>query len=144
MQKQAAQICSCGNVMAFPEGQIKAKCQSCETIWELGPEGYWTIKNINHARLRFHEACKKVVNFFVESLKPAFDALRKWALGLWDKLLEIVAKRICPKWLHYYKHSKKQRIRKKYRRIIQTHLMEILITLSNDTALRTIERWQVS
>jgi len=36
--------CFCGVVMEFPEGEIKARCQSkgCSAYWELGLEGFWS------------------------------------------------------------------------------------------------------
>jgi len=34
--------CVCGQAMEFPGGQVKATC-SCGAVWELGPEGFWSI-----------------------------------------------------------------------------------------------------
>lgn len=41
--KQALSVkCNCGRPMEFPGGQVKATC-SCGAVWELGPEGFWSI-----------------------------------------------------------------------------------------------------
>lgn len=43
VQKQAlSQKCVCGQAMEFPGGQVKVTC-SCGAVWELGPEGFWSI-----------------------------------------------------------------------------------------------------
>ncbi|SDG48440.1 hypothetical protein [Desulfosporosinus hippei] len=57
--KQAISVkCVCGSTMEFPEGEIKAKCQTkcCLAQWEIGPEGFWSVfvpiiakpKKLNH------------------------------------------------------------------------------------------------
>jgi len=40
MTKQKDQICTCGKVMNFPDGQIKTTCP-CGTIWEMDEGGVW-------------------------------------------------------------------------------------------------------
>ena len=46
LKQSLTQTCSCGQAMLFPEGEIRTNC-SCGANWELGPEGYWYIKNIS-------------------------------------------------------------------------------------------------
>lgn len=72
------------------------------------------------------EAIKKLANAIIEAFKKAIEAIKRWAKSLWDKLMEAAAKDANPKWWHYYKHSKKKRIRKKYQTRIRNHLMELL------------------
>lgn len=48
-QKQSPnQTCVCGQVIEFPEGQVRATCQTrgCGVIWELGTEGFWYMKSL--------------------------------------------------------------------------------------------------
>lgn len=48
--KQSQQVCICGQEITFPEGQVRAKCQSkyCGAIWTLGEEGFWLITSTPH------------------------------------------------------------------------------------------------
>ncbi|EGW40681.1 hypothetical protein [Desulfosporosinus sp. OT] len=132
MLKQAlSPTCICFQTMSFPEGQVKAKCptKGCGANWELGPEGYWSIRNITPIQaIQLDEACEKFIRSIMEAFRPVIEAMAKWSKGLWDKLVEVAAKEINPKWWHFYKHSKKQRTRKKYERRIQSHMIIFLTT----------------
>lgn len=89
----------------------------------------------------------------VEAFKPAFDeqvrllkAIREWA---GNAIREVAAAvRHCmdnllyaandhPKWWHYYKHAKKARTRKKYRRLLIKQLHEKLANGGNLTQEET-------
>ena len=58
---------------------------------------------------------RDIAEKLVELLKPVMEATAKIIGSLWDKLGRAVAP---PKWWHLYKHSKKARVRKKYRKRI--------------------------
>lgn len=57
----------------------------------------------------------EIVAILIERMKPVVEAAAKILGSLWDKLGRAVAP---PKWWHLYKHSKKARVRKKYRKRI--------------------------
>lgn len=57
----------------------------------------------------------EIVAILIERMKPVVEAAAKILGSLWDKLGHAVAP---PKWWHLYKHSKKARVRKKYRKRI--------------------------
>lgn len=74
---------------------------------------------------QLNEALENLVDA-TEAIKPIIECVCKQTKELWDKLMEAAARDINPKWWHYYKHSKRKRIRKKYQTRIQNHLMEML------------------
>lgn len=103
--------------MAFPEGQIKAKCptKGCGANWELGPEGFWSIIRIS-AEQRAEEVMKKFIRSMTEAFKKVYNSMKAALKG------------INLKWLHYYTRSKQKRIRNKYERRILTYMMDSLQT----------------
>lgn len=58
---------------------------------------------------------RDIAAILIERMKPVVEAAAKIIGSLWDKLGRAVAP---PKWWHLYKHSKKARVRKKYRKRI--------------------------
>lgn len=44
-QQSLTQTCLCGQVIKFPEGEVRSICD-CEAVWECGPEGYWYTQSI--------------------------------------------------------------------------------------------------
>ena len=42
LKQELSVKCQCGQAIEFPGGQVKAMC-SCGAVWELGPEGFWSI-----------------------------------------------------------------------------------------------------
>lgn len=44
LKQESSMKCFCGQPMVFPEGEIKAKCQTrgCLAYWVLGIEGFWS------------------------------------------------------------------------------------------------------
>ena len=42
LKQELSVKCQCGQAMEFPGGQVKATC-GCGAVWELGPEGFWSI-----------------------------------------------------------------------------------------------------
>lgn len=75
-----------------------------------------------------------------ERLIPAIEELAKKLTGLirkiaklmdtvWDGLLQSVAAR--KEW-HFYKHAKKRRVRKKYKRRLETRLLALLGSEGDD------------
>jgi len=129
MVKQAlSRTCICGQTMSFPEGQIKAKCltENCGANWELGAEGFWAITHIDAAQ-QMDEAVKE----FIESMKVAFKRV--------FTAIMTAAEDINPKWLHYYSHSKKQRIRNKYEKMIRIYLTNSLQPLQRGKVGKFLE-----
>ena len=106
--------------MDFPEGQIKAKCptQGCGANWELGPEGFWSITPIAPITVeqQLSEAWKKLIGAMAEAAKKVYNAIM-------DAVDDIN-----PKWLNYYRRTKKQRIQNKYWKRILTCIMNSLQT----------------
>ncbi|HWQ42784.1 MAG TPA: hypothetical protein VN456_12215 [Desulfosporosinus sp.] len=54
LKQAASMVCFCGQPMVFPEGEIKAKCQTkgCKAHWEIGFEGFWYALAPNVAKRR--------------------------------------------------------------------------------------------
>ena len=42
LKQELSVKCQCGQAIEFPGGQVKAVC-GCGAVWELGPEGFWSI-----------------------------------------------------------------------------------------------------
>jgi len=44
LKQESPMKCSCGQPMVFPEGEIRAKCQTkgCLAYWVIGSEGFWS------------------------------------------------------------------------------------------------------
>lgn len=73
------------------------------------------------------ETIKRLANAIMEVFKKVIETIKRWAKSLWDKLMEAAAKDADPKWWHYYKHSKKMRVRKKYQTRIRNHITKLLV-----------------
>lgn len=54
------------------------------------------------------ESCKAL-------LVDVWKSIKKWVFKAADAIIAAVGGRLHPKWLLYYRHSKKARIRRKYR-----------------------------
>ena len=78
----------------------------------ISPE---TMQHILDGFSRLADAVKEIATKLIELLRPVMRAAGKIIGNLWDKLGRAVAP---PKWWHLYKHSKKARVRKKYRKRI--------------------------
>lgn len=78
----------------------------------ISPE---TMQRILDGFSRLADAVKEIATKLIELLRPVMRAAGKIIGNLWDKLGRAVAP---PKWWHLYKHSKKARVRKKYRKRI--------------------------
>lgn len=81
---------------------------------------------------RVAQAIQKIAKAVAEALAPVIRAIAKFFSKLWDRLLKSYAAAVHPKWLHYYKHSKKARVRKKYYNLIRR---ELIRQLASGTAL---------
>lgn len=65
------------------------------------------------------QAITELAAAIAEALAPIVKAVIKFLSSLWDNLLKRYAAATHPKWLHYYKHSKKKRVKKKYYNLIK-------------------------
>lgn len=82
----------------------------------------------------------RAVQYAAELARKAWDALvemvRKTAATVADLAGKFVDAMLCiandyPKWWHYYKHAKKWRVRKKYRRRLERQLYEKLLAAAS-------------
>lgn len=84
------------------------------------------------------EAIERITAAIVQVAEAAIDfvvaiakRIAKAFTSLWERVLEAYAVAVLPKWLHYYKHSKKRRVRKKYYNLIKRQFFrELLIGTS--------------
>lgn len=74
---------------------------------------------------RVMEAVVAMAKQLAEALIPAIRELAKTSQGWYDAMLKEAAPD--PKWWHYYKHAKKARVRKKYRRRLEQALEAALL-----------------
>ena len=88
------------------------------------------LEALQPAALRFLEAVAKAAKKAWEWLKQGAAKAAKIAARWADKCMDTMLYRANdnPKWWHYYKHAKKYRVRKKYRRRLERQLCDKLLT----------------
>lgn len=77
-------------------------------------------------------AIMQVVDAVVDVVVTIAKNIIKAFTSLWERALEAYAAAVLPKWLYYYKHSKKRRVRKKYYNLIKRQFFRVLLI---DTSL---------
>lgn len=91
----------------------------------IGPEGAAAItKTIKTAFEQAAEAARKIMDAIVAAFKKAAAAAAKVMSDFMGSLLYKANNH--PKWWHLYKHAKKYRVRKKYRKRLMQQLIERL------------------
>ena len=80
---------------------------------------------------RITEALKALVDAIMEALAPVMEWAAKAVTALW----EVIARPLVPpKWWHLYKHAKRARVRKKYRKRITAAVSAALAAAGGDTS----------
>lgn len=87
------------------------------------------LEALQPAALRFLEAVAKAAKEAWEWLKRGAAKAAKIAARWADKCMDAMLYQANdnPKWWHYYKHAKKYRVRKKYRRRLERQLYDKLL-----------------
>lgn len=95
--------------------------ESMELTLTIGPEQAAAIaETMRRAFDRALETVRKAANWIVETLRKVATAAREKAASFVDFMLYHANDH--PKWWHLYKHAKKARTRKKYRRLLMRQL----------------------
>lgn len=94
----------------------------------ISPE---TMQRILGAFDRVFAAVKEVIAAMLEALRPVMEWATKSLNALWEALARPL---VPPRWWHLYKHSKKARIRKKYRKRISEAVLAALAPAGGDTS----------
>lgn len=95
--------------------------ESMELTLTIGPEQAAAIaETMRRAFDRALETVRKAADWLTEALRKAATAIRERAASFVDFMLYHANDH--PKWWHLYKHAKKARTRKKYRRLLMTQL----------------------
>lgn len=90
-----------------------------------------TMQRILDGFERITEALKALVDAIMEALAPVMEWAAKAVTALW----EVIARPIVPpKWWHLYKHAKRARVRKKYRKRITAAVSAALAAAGGDTS----------
>lgn len=82
------------------------------------------VEALQQAAAAIVQFVETVVDAVVTTIKRIAKAFTK----LWEQVLKTFAAATHPKWLHYYKHSKKRRVRKKYYSLIKRQFFRELLT----------------
>ena len=101
-----------------------------ELTLTITPDTAGAILNaLQPAALRFLEAVAKAAKEAWEWLKRGAAKAAKLATYWADKCMDAMLYQANdnPKWWHYYKHAKKYRVRKKYRRRLERQLCDKLL-----------------
>lgn len=90
-----------------------------------------TMQRILDGFERITEALKALVDAIMEALAPVMEWAAKAVTALW----EVIARPLVPpKWWHLYKHAKRARVRKKYRKRITAAVSAALAAAGGDTS----------
>ena len=89
------------------------------------------LERAREALQRVADALKPVIDAIIEAITPVIRAVADIVTRLWDAIARAV---VPPKWWHLYKHSKKARIRKKYRKRISEAVLAALAPAGGDTS----------
>ncbi|WP_339060047.1 hypothetical protein [Tepidibacillus marianensis] len=70
---------------------------------------------------RMADAVAEIAQVFIEAIRPVVQAIAKIFDHWFDNMLRATAPNL--RWWHLYKHAKKARVRKKYRRLLMDNLL---------------------
>lgn len=108
-----------------PDASMAPELHSMEVTLTIGPEQAAAIvKAVRKAFDQILEAARKAAEWLAEALRKAGAAMSKNAARFVDFMLYHANDH--PKWWHLYKHAKKARTRKKYKRRLMRQLTEKL------------------
>lgn len=98
--------------------------QKNELTLPYSPEQAAIVENLKPSLERFAEQLRQGVKLLGEVLRKAATVATRRMTKLLEA--ELFYANEHPKWWHYYKHAKKARVRKKYRRMLMKQLLNKL------------------
>lgn len=124
-EKKTFPECDPPDLSGIPPDTAPKFSESMTLELTIGPEGTAAIaKTLKLAIEQAAEAARKIMDAIVAAFKKAAAAAAKAMSEFMDSLLYKANNH--PKWWHLYKHAKKYRVRKKYRKRLMQQFIERL------------------